>query len=439
MKSVLLTLLLTGLLFSAQPVFEQSSFEAPAGAQPAGWHMWTPRPENAPRLFVDPVHGRSGQGSLAISGNSNSAVIGGWERLVEDIRPGQWYRLTAWYRSDSLRYAPRQVVPRLDWKTGEGKRAGRPDYGHAVIREGEWTRITLEAPAPDNAASVALQFLLWGGAEATVWWDEISLTPIPVPAPRKVTIAAIHYRPAYTGTAAGAVDRFVKAVDKILKQDVDLILLGEGITIVGTHQKYADVAEPVPGPTTAKLGELARRHHAYVAAGVYEREGPALYTTAVLVDREGRFVGKYRKIYVPREETEGGISPGSDYPVFETDFGKVGMMICFDSTYPDPARGLALRGAEIILLPIWGGFQTLMQARALENHVFLATSGYDCPTEIFDPTGKIIATAPENGTAAIATVDLNKRYVEEWLGYMRDRYRKELRLDVPVESPYSVR
>ena len=83
-----------------------------------------------------------------------------------------------------------------------------------------------------------------------------------------------------------------------------------------------------------------------------EREGAAIYNTAVLLDRTGKLMGKYRKVYLPREEIQGGLTPGNDFPVFDTDFGKVGMMICWDVEYADPARALALNGAEIILLPI---------------------------------------------------------------------------------------
>lgn len=111
------------------------------------------------------------------------------------------------------------------------------------------------------------------------------------------------------------------------------------------------------------------------------------------------------------------------------------MMICWDSQYPDPSRALALAGAEIILLPIWGGDETLAKARAIENHVFLAASGYDHPTYILDPEGKSLARAPERGSIAVATVDLNRRYLDPWLGDMRARFMKELRLDAPVEPP----
>lgn len=408
---------------AAQSPFRQSGWTEP----PAGWTVWSPRAEIAPRGFVDTVHGRGEPGSLALSGNSNPGVFGGWERTVPGIEAGRWYRFTAWYRAEGAPHDQFQVVARLDWEAATGKRAGKPEYVWRSNREGEWTRVTADVPAPPEAAAVKLQLLMQNAPGATVWWDEVCLEAIPAPPPRPVRVASINFRPKKT---ADSVAEFLKVVDEAVREPADVILLGEGITVVGTGKKYADVAEPVPGPTTARLGELARRKRSYVAAGIYEREGPLVYNTAVLLDRAGKLLGKYRKVYIPREEVEGGITPGSDYPVFRTDFGTVGIMICWDLQYTDPARELARRGAEIILLPIWGGNEALAKARAIENHVFLAASGYDHPTYVMDPEGELVAVARERGTAAMATLDLNRRYVEPWLGEMRGRFMKELRVDM---------
>ena len=158
-------------------------------------------------------------------------------------------------------------------------------------------------------------------------------------------------------------------------------------------------------------------------------------SAGMLIDRAGSVVGKYRKVYLPREEIEGGLTPGNEYPVFRTDFGTVGILICWDSQYADPARALALNGSELLLMPIWGGNETLVKARAIENRVFIATSGYNYPTHIVDPDGNLLATASEQGSVAYATIDLAKRYTDEWLGDMRGRFMKELRLDVKVAHP----
>lgn len=422
-------------VFAASVPFHQSGFRPGTAGAPPGWQTWAARAEIAPRTWVDEIHSRGEPGSLAISGASNAAAYGGWECVVAGVNAGAWYRLTAWYRAEGLNYEPGQVVARLDWRDAKGQRTGQPDYAFRTEPQGAWRRLTLEAPAPPGTSAVAIQLFLAHAPLGTVWWDEISLEPIPAPAPREVTVAALNYRPSGAASAAENVERFIEAIEKAVPGKVDLILLGEGITVVGTGKKYSDVAEPVPGPTTARLGEYARRRNAWIVAGLYEREAPAIYNTAVLLDRQGRLAGKYRKVYLPREEIEGGLRPGDDFPVFQTDFGRIGIMICWDLQYADPARHLAIKGAELILLPIWGGNEALPKARAIENHVFLAASGYNHATYILDPEGRTLATAPQLGQAASATLDLNRRYADKWLGWMRGRFMKELRLDIALPRP----
>jgi predicted amidohydrolase len=444
--AVLLLLLALGIGASAAPLhIEQSAFVASPEGPPAGWDVWAARAEIAPRAFVDAVRYRSSPGSLAISGASNAAAYGGWHHLVRGVQPGRWYRLTAYYQAEGIADEALRILARLDWQTAANQRAGRPDYAYrlttvgampekSAAASGVWKRVTLEAPAPDQAAAVTIQLYLNNAAQGTVWWDDISLDEIADPGTRPATVAVVHLRPRNTGSREASVAAFVDLVEREVRPGTDIILLPEGISVVGTGKAYADVAEPLPGPTTASLAKVARDKNAWIVAGLIEREAPANYNTAVLIDRQGRIAGKYRKVYLPREEIEGGLTPGNDYPVFATDFGRVGMMICWDTQYADPARALALRGAELILMPIWGGNETLAKARAIENRVFLATSGYDYPTHILDPDGETLAIAPdESGSVAHATIDLNRRYADEWLGDMRGRFFHELRLDVPAE------
>jgi predicted amidohydrolase len=423
MRSVFLVLCMAAAAQAASLHVHESAFVAGPEGLPANWTVWSARAETAPRTFVD-------AGALAIAGNGNRAAHGGWERRIPDIEPGTWYRFTAFYRARGVAAESWQVVARLDWRNSAGTRAGEPDYVYRTVREGGRTKVWVETQAPEKAASVVLQLYLSNAPEGTVWWDDISLEQIPDPGPRKVTVTSINLRPDRTGSAAESVRRFIETVDATAPAKTDVILLPEGITVVGTGKSYPEVAEPVPGPTTARLGELARKHSAYLAAGIYERDGAAIYNTAVLLDRAGRLVGKYRKVYLPREEIEGGLTPGTDYPVFRTDFGTVGLMICYDVFYADPARALALQGAELILMPIWGGDETLAKARAIENKVFLVASGYDHPTYIMDPDGERLSQARHRGEAAIATIDLNRRYLDPFLGDMRERRPKELRVDV---------
>ena len=413
--------------FAAGVVFEQSDFR-----ETSGWSAWSHRPDSRPRTFTDLLHSRGGPASLAISGDSNQAAYGGWQRLIPGLAAGQWYRATVYYRADAVPAENWQVVSRLDWRQANGQRAGEVDYIAWAERDGPWTRLTIDAQAPASTAAVLWQFHLANAPQGTVYWDDLRLENIPAPAPRRVKISTVRRRPSQTKDPVGD---FLATVASQVPAGSDLILLPEGITVVGTGKAYADVAETIPGPTTARLSALARNRKAYVVAGLYEREGLVLYNTSILLDRQGALVGRYRKVYLPAGEVEGGLTPGVGYPVFPTDFGTVGMMICYDVMFPEPARALASQGADVILLPIWGGDETLAKARAIENGIYLVSSGYDYPSHIINPLGEILSQATKDDTVATVTLDLERRYPLQYLGDVRTRRIKESRPDVPVSLP----
>jgi len=406
--------------------FAQSRF----AAGDAGWTAEAQRPEIAPRSFVAEAPSRGEPGALALAGDGRTDALGGWERRLAGVTPGRWYRLTAHYRAQDVAHEGWQVLARLDWRAADGTRAGQPEYAWRAEADGGWQRLTVEAPAPEGATGAVVQLQLREGGRGVVYWDDVRVEEIAAPAPRKVTVAAVNLRPRGTASAADSVRAWVATASAGVPDGVDVILLSEGIPMVGTGKSYVDVSEPVPGPTTEALGNLARKKHAWVVAGLYERQGTTVFNTAVLIDRTGKVAGRYHKVYLPREEVEGGLTAGASYPVFTTDFGTVGLMICWDTNFADPARALALAGAEVLLVPIAGGNETLVHARSIENRVFLATSGYDIATEVVDPDGKTLARATTDGTVAVATIDLARRYTDPWLGDMRARLRKELRSEV---------
>ena len=164
----------------------------------------------------------------------------------------------------------------------------------------------------------------------------------------------------------------------------------------------------------------------YIVAGILEKKGNTVYNAAVLMDRNGDLAGLYHKVSLPREEIDGGVTPGNSLPVFDTDFGKIGIMICWDVTFPEPARTLAFQGAEVIFLPIWGGHLTLAKARALENQVYLVSSSYDMESAIFDQEGEIMKVATDEKPIAVVEVDLSQRKYWPWLGDFKNRILSEI-------------
>src|SRR5947209_15535513 len=159
MRNLFLVLSVSTALAAPIRVYESGFHPGPDG-KPAGWTTWSARAETAPRCFVDTLRYRSRAGSLAISGASNIAEHGGWERRIAGIEAGAWYRATAYYRTEAVEAESLQVVARLDWRNERDRRAGEPDYIYKARRDGAWTQVTLDTQAPANAASVVLQLYL---------------------------------------------------------------------------------------------------------------------------------------------------------------------------------------------------------------------------------------------------------------------------------------
>jgi predicted amidohydrolase len=399
---------------------------------PAGWQTWSPRPEISPHFSVDRISGRNRQGVLRIDGNNNPGSYGAWQYRVQGIKAGRYYRLVVHYRTEGVPNERRSVSVRMLWFNSQGARVRPPDYALDLGTENGWTRVEHRSPAPENTQSLVIELALLWAPKGTVWWDDVQVLEESSAHERVVQTVTLYLRPQNMKSPEESVAAFCALAETTAPRKPDVICLPEGITQVGTRKTYADVSEPVPGPTTERLGTLAKKLRSYVVAGIYERVGALVYNTAVLIDREGRLAGTYRKTHLPYEEVEGGISPGDSYPVFTTDFGKVGILICWDIQFPEPARALALQGAEMILVPIWGGSDVLARARAMENHVFLVTSSYDMKTFIVDPAGTVLAEANAGAPVAAAEINLDKKILQPWLGDMKARTWKERRPDIPL-------
>lgn len=171
---------------------------------------------------------------------------------------------------------------------------------------------------------------------------------------------------AFVQQACGAADSAVnlaasiQGVREAAKQGAELVLLPElhlGPYFCQTEDTTCfDLAEPIPGPTTQVLGGLAAELGVVIVASLFERRAPGLYhNTAVVFERDGRMVGKYRKMHIPDDPgyyEKFYFTPGDlGFQPISTSVGKLGVLVCWDQWYPEAARLMALAGADMLLYP----------------------------------------------------------------------------------------
>ncbi|MCD8165981.1 MAG: carbon-nitrogen hydrolase [Bacteroides sp.] len=124
-----------------------------------------------------------------------------------------------------------------------------------------------------------------------------------------------------------------------------------------------DLAEPIPGPSTGFYSEIAREHHIVLVTSLFEKRAPGLYhNTAVVFDKDGSIAGKYRKMHIPDDPAyyeKFYFTPGDlGFEPIQTSLGKLGVLICWDQWYPEAARLMALKGAEILIYPTAIGWES---------------------------------------------------------------------------------
>jgi predicted amidohydrolase len=240
------------------------------------------------------------------------------------------------------------------------------------------------------------------------------------------------------GDVAGNHAKIVEALQGAQNALIVLPELATSGYLFLSREEVAELAEPIPGPTTELLGEIARERELYIALGLPERSGDALYNSAVLLGPEG-IVAHYRKAHLFYEEKRYFQAGDTPFPLCEIKGVKVGLLICFDHIFPEAARTLALKGAQIIAHPsdlvLPGTGQLTTRVRAMENRIFWVLANrygkeerggkhltYTGESQIIAPDGTILAKAPPEGDALnIVEID-PKEALDKHITVMNDLF-----------------
>ncbi|HTL68856.1 MAG TPA: carbon-nitrogen hydrolase family protein [Lacunisphaera sp.] len=189
---------------------------------------------------------------------------------------------------------------------------------------------------------------------------------------------------------------------------LDLMVFPEFALASGDGASAAQ-AVSLAGEVLDTLGAKAREHHTWIVAPMVLKEADRTSNAAVLVDRLGGVAGIFRKNHpIPDDKDvfEGGVTPGNGFPVFETDFGQLGILICWDMAYEDSWDRLGDAGAEIVALPSASPQTIRPSAEALRHHYYVVTSTPKNNATVFDPIGRPIAQVTDRPGVVVQQIDL---------------------------------
>ncbi|MBK7711713.1 MAG: carbon-nitrogen hydrolase family protein [Bacteroidales bacterium] len=421
---------------SAVNLVKNPGFEASAG-KPENWIITGPIQTMQPLTVIDDVNRFSGQFGLKME-SSNPNCHGRAVQTV-NVTGGQTYLFSARFRTDKIKSAHKNVLIRVRWLQEKEQIGYNFIYDIAGESDG-WFLASDKIKAIEGATSaeISLEFR-W--STGRVWWDDISMEACQPDPPRNVKVATMYFRP-HGPTVEKNISMMSEYLDKAGKEGCDIVCLPEGWPTCDTGLGMTKVeANTLDGSASKMMAQKARQYKMYIVSGLYSWVGDTLKNVAVLYDRQGKIQGIYEKIQLPDSETEQGAVPGNTFPVFTTDFGRIGILICWDSAFPEISRMLAINGAEMLFCPIWGdvrgpeSWKVTARSRAIDNGVFFITNIFDGHSVIVNPAGEILQESGTQGTLLTATVDLNYNPPWDWIGnagrgVWKGVWRKDRRSDI---------
>ncbi len=352
----------------------------------------------APHAAAAPLTATEGE-QLCVETNGTRTLSGGWQLEYSAVEAGATYRISVdvdYENIDTWRDA-------LQCKAIWGKMA--PDNAHChqpwdyllpEVTGHNMLRFSRTLRAPQDAKTLTLRYTLRWTATGRSHWRPAQIEKISAEKEKTVRIAVA------TGTRASRQQHHSKSIAdnvayyaelcRACASATDLIVLPEVALQWGLSGSPLDTALSVPSAETDVFAQIAREHQSYILLGLFEREGDAVRNSALLLGPDGQLAGRYYKVHLAvGGESESGILPGDNFPVFATDIGRIGCNICMDVSAAESSRMVGLNGADFLLLPIMGDhradrwslgspvfnesrWQAIMRTRALDAQVCLVVA-----------------------------------------------------------------
>ena len=381
------------------------------------WYCISPYAEAAP-LFERVESGDADKtgGMLVQISNGKRNCFGRWVVPVKGVEGGKTYQFSVSCQVSGVRDAKTNLHVMLSWRGADEKDIQRDYVPASFTKDGVFFERVL--PAPEGSVSMLAELCFKWSETGQVKWSGGSLFETDPIETRKCRVAA-----AFT-TLPGGKETNLKAVldviDKAAESKPDILCLGETVLTVGTD--FFESAVTLDGPEVAALGGKANQYSMYIVIGLNLFEDGFYRNVALLLDRAGKVAGIYRKIQLPLAEAEMGYTPGDESVVFDTDFGKIGVLICWDQGFPEATRKLYENGAEILFIPtMWNGMDIVAPARARDHGIFVVCSAprhSGDPCFVINPLGEVIASC-EGGEDnefgyTWADIELTRQYKTYW-------------------------
>ena len=240
---------------------------------------------------------------------------------------------------------------------------------------------------------------------------------------KKVKIGLIQVNHIIEESRERKYDRLFQLAESCLKEGADIVFFPEAYQHTGEREIVfnPDELRCVAAVWKKRCSELAKKYGAYVMPWEYEAdEQGRVFNSSYILDRNGREIGRYRKCHLTYGEQK-RLARGREFKVFELDFGKVGIMICFDNYFPESARVLGVLGADLVLYPLYGDtlnpqWELKLRTRAIDNSMYIASCQIDmgamekgiCYSGLVDPKGNVLSRLAEPDSYQVVEIEVGK-------------------------------